>query len=153
MTIKQQLTKKEFQRASTTAMFGKLSIQIIYGILVLLSLVSIVIKISNPDLDIPFAPIILIIVVPLFAYITSGRRYDLNNDIQNLVTFEFENEILTISGSGITAQLPIESLYKVYEKKNWFFVQQTRQIYYPISKNGLNNNQEDYLRNLCQQGT
>lgn len=148
MKIQQQLTKKEFQTASTIALFSKLSVKIIYGIFVLLSISVVALKISKPELDMPFVPIVMIIVVPIFSYITSGKRYDLNEDIRNLVTFEFENDTLTISGSGINTQLPVKSLYKIIEKKKWFFIQQSRQNYYPISKNNLIDDQVLFLRNL-----
>lgn len=151
MIIKQQLSRKQFQKANLNFLLNRLSIKIFIGIMSVFLILIIILKIKKQEFDISeiiVIPIAGTIGLPIVFHLLSGKRYDLNKALQEEVVFEFDSGTIKINAFEYSSEQTVSSFYQFSEIKNWFYLQHSHELYFPILMTELNEEQIQFLRGL-----
>ncbi len=130
--VQVQLSLKDFRKVNLSLLFQKLSIKIFVGIGVFIFLSALLrILILGFKIDqighLAFG-ITFVFFLPLIIVYKANQSYKSNPKIQELITYQFDENKIEMSGSSFRAEMSWESLYKVTESKECIFLWQGKQI-------------------------
>ncbi|SFT40452.1 hypothetical protein SAMN05216474_0375 [Lishizhenia tianjinensis] len=148
MTITQTLTQKEFRNASMSILWSKIGVRIFTALfLVGMIIFPIISAFYTGNYQEIVSPLLFIVVFAVFINFTYKRAYTQNTDLQHPVSYTFKKNELIISGNSgkSTLELPLK---KVHEFKHSFGLQQSKQVFYIISKAGLSEQELEFLRKM-----
>ena len=63
-----------------------------------------------------------LVFLPLSVYISSNKAYKASRVLQEELVYEFTNDKMIITGTGINAERSLDNIYKIREFKNWFLI-------------------------------
>ncbi|MDX1447166.1 hypothetical protein [Lishizhenia sp.] len=150
MTITQTLNQKEFRNASLNILWSKIGVRIATAIfLVGMILFPIISAFYTGNYQEIISPLLFIVVFSVFINYTYKRAYNQNTDLQHPVSYNFQKKQLIITGNSGKSILELP-LKKVHEFKGSFALQQSKQVFYIIKKEGLKDQELNFLKGLVK---
>jgi hypothetical protein len=104
MTVKTQLTEKEFINANFTMLLSRPFTKIILGLICFLIIVSLITPffIAGASYNSAIGPFIMILVVSALTYSAAKKNYASNARIRESVEFTFDKDEIQLKGQSYT---------------------------------------------------
>ncbi len=91
-----------------------------------------------------------LLLTPLSEFWRIKRMFSSNSLIRDRIFYHISHESVNISGESFDSVLKWSSLWKVLETRQWFLLYQSRDIFTPIPKDAMTNEQVDEIRTIIQ---
>jgi c-di-AMP phosphodiesterase-like protein len=143
LTIQTQLSLDDFTKASYHLLYRKLLVKLLTGFGIYILIIDAFTFFTEGQFDWYriFVGLFLIIGFPLQVKLTAKRNYKSNRRMGERITYEFDKELIQLTGESFNSKMTWGKIYRVTENKDYFLIWQNRQVANIIPKRDLNKNE------------
>jgi hypothetical protein len=151
MTIKTQLSLKDYIKGNLALLYTKWNMKLILGMAGFVFLVSIFQLFTSSKYDSGSGIIISILMItwiPLLTYFSARKNYSSNARASERIDYIMQEDALAINGESFNSTLSWDKIYKVSKTKNWILIWQSRQSANLIPRRNVTENEIASLKNI-----
>ncbi len=140
MTVKSQLSEKEFIQVSLLMMYSKpatRSIAIIAFVFLCIAVSGFIAAPQNANPLSILVPLAMLTALPLSILFSAKKAYKNIKQLQETVIYSMDKNELIVKGETYSVTYEWSGIYKVSQTKNWILIWQDKQRALPISTKDL----------------
>lgn len=140
MTIRSQLSEKEFIQVSLVMMYSKSATRTIALVAFIFLFVGVSVFLADSRNDHPLSiliPLAMLTALPLSVYLSARKAYKTVHQLRETVMYSIDNNQLAVTGETYSATYRWDDIYKVSQSKNWILIWQDKQRALPIAAKDL----------------
>ncbi|GAA4319248.1 hypothetical protein GCM10023149_17850 [Mucilaginibacter gynuensis] len=144
MKIQFKLDFKEFLKLQYLLTYRKPRTIIITSLGVLLLAYSILCLTGNWNDEAPYMALIVgvyTVLLPLIIYLSVKRSFSNNARLQEIMSYEFTDKSIRVTGESFNAEYSWEKTHKVWELNNWILIYQNSRSASVIPKSSFSDTQ------------
>jgi hypothetical protein len=150
MTIESKLTKKDYQNLMLLLTYRK-PMTIVFVIIGILSFILPVLYLSGFKLPFDKPPytqmifgFVIVFALPLMIIYSANKTFVSNLRLHEKIIYEFNQDIISITGESFNSQMDWTKIHKIKELKNWILIYQSNQVANIIKKNAFGDNLDEF---------
>ena len=151
MTIKSQLSEKEFIQVSLLMMYNKSATRTVGIIAIVFLFIAVSGFIAAPRNANPLSilvPLAMLTALPLSIYFSAKKAYKNVPQLRETVIYSIDKNGLIVKGETYSVTYEWNEIYKVSQTKNWILIWQDKQRALPISAKDLWGGQVAELKDI-----
>ena len=136
MTVKSQLSEKEFIQVSLLLMYSKSATRTISIVAFVFLMVAVSGFIANAHKANPLSllvPLAMLTALPLSIYFSARKAYRNIHQLREVVIYSIDKNGLVVKGETYSVTYQWSEIYKVSQTKNWILIWQDKQRALPIA--------------------
>ena len=156
LSITTKLTFEDFRKANFYFLYRKRTakISLVLGTILLLVIITPYVTGTSFCTQFPAVPLaiaLMLTVLPPFSILRTARKnYDSNKMINEQITYDFDKELVSVTGESFHSKLSWDKLYEVKVTTSWFLIWQNRQVANVIPRRDITDKQIELIKELLK---
>ncbi len=85
---------------------------------------------------------LIVLILPFTVYFSAKKNYQTDNRLQEVITYDINEELITIKGETFNSEMTWDKMHKVIELKSWLLLYHNKMVANIIPKDSIENMRE-----------